>query len=98
SARRFAVEPNGSSFLSSLRPQVRSPRPCFLRGCRWKALPWSYCVSARAQRRRRRLVPGKVGARLLQQLSPCFSKWAVLSPRQGSADHVGEQLLLRRFG
>jgi predicted amidohydrolase len=27
-----------------------------------------------------------------------FSKWAVLSPRQGSADHVGEQLLHRRFG
>ena len=35
---------------------------------------------ARAQRRRRRLVPRQVGARLLQQLSPCFSQWAVLSP------------------
>ena len=53
---------------------------------------------ARAQRRRGRLVPRQVGARLLQQLSPCFSQWAVLSPRQGFADHVGEQLLHRRFG
>ena len=48
SARHFAMEPNGSSSQSSLRPQLRSSRLCCLLGCRWKALPWSCCASSRA--------------------------------------------------